>query len=227
MAEKKENLNAGHRSRMRNRYLASGLDGFQPHEVLEMLLFYALPRRDTNKIAHELINRFHSLAGVLDADIKDLQDVDGIAEGAAVFLKMLPDVFKAYEMSKISSRITINHSRELRKFMKSLYVNEVCEKAYVICLDSMGRIICAEPVAKGTSRNVVFDIRSVVEIALRNHCDTIMLIHNHPDGNEMPSDSDIYATKALHSALSAIGITLSDHYIKGSCLFSMKQACMF
>ncbi len=226
MAEKKDNPNAGHRSRMRNRYLAGGLEGFQPHEILEMLLFYALPRRDTNKVAHELINKFHSIAGVMDADINALMEVDGIAEGAAVFLKMLPDVFKAYEMSKISSRITINQPRELRKFMKNLYVNEVNEKAYVICLDSMGRIICAEPVAKGTTRNVVFDIRSVIEIALRNHGDTIILVHNHPDGNEMPSDSDIYATQALNSSLKSIGITLLDHYIIGSCPYSMKQAGM-
>ena len=97
---KTENLNKGHRSRMRNRYLACGFSGFQEHEILEMLLFYALPRVNTNPIAHRLLNTFHSLSGVMDADITELKKIPGIQDQAAIFLKMMPDLFRCYQLSK-------------------------------------------------------------------------------------------------------------------------------
>ncbi|MBQ8724157.1 MAG: hypothetical protein IJY74_00620, partial [Oscillospiraceae bacterium] len=118
MAEKKTNLNAGHRERMRKRYIANGLNGFQPHEILELLLFNIITRRDTNKIAHELINKFHTIAGVMDAEISDLTEVDGVGEQAAVFLTMLPEVFKTYEMSKMTDRIAIEKNSQLVNYMK-------------------------------------------------------------------------------------------------------------
>lgn len=101
MPKEKVNLNAGHRERMRQRYIKSGLDGFQPHEVLELLLFYSMPRCDTNKIAHELINHFHTLAGVMNADIKELCSVKGVGEQTALFLNLLPEVLKHIKLVKI------------------------------------------------------------------------------------------------------------------------------
>ena len=96
----KKNLNQGHRSRMRKRYLTCGFSGFQEHEILELLLFYALPRVNTNPIAHQLLKEFHSLAGVLDADPVELQKIPGVREQAAVFLNMLPELFRYYQLSK-------------------------------------------------------------------------------------------------------------------------------
>ncbi len=223
MPEKKVNVNAGHRGRMRSRYLANGFEGFQDHEILELLLFYALPRRDTNKIAHELIIRFHSLSGVFDADINDLKQVEGVAEGAAVFLKMMPDVFKAYEMSKVDNRKCFYRSKELKTYLKNLYINEVVEKVYVICLDTKDRVICAEPIQRGTTREVIFEPRDVVEAAIRNRSDTIIIVHNHPDGNELPSNEDIYTTDYLKTALRGLKIELRDHYIVGNTVTSMRQ----
>ena len=221
MAEKKTNLNAGHRERMRKRYIANGLNGFQPHEVLEMLLFNVISRRDTNKMAHELINKFRTVAGVMDAERSELLEIDGIGELAAVFLTMLPEVFKAYEMSKMSERITIEKNYQLTNYMKNLYIDEVVEKAYVLCVDSMNRIVCTEAVSEGNSSCVNISIYGLVETAIRNHVTQLILVHNHPDGDPTPSNQDVYYTSCIYKALKNVGITLKDHYVIGSYSISL------
>lgn len=220
---KKINLNAGHRERMRQRYLTNGLNGFQPHEVLELLLFYAKPRCDTNKIAHELIHRFHTIAGVMNADIQDLCEVDGIGMQTAIFLHLFPDVFKAYQMSKNSNKINFERKKDLKAYIASLYVGSVKEQAYVICFDTNGQIICIEPTGRGTSTTSSLEIRSIVEISLRNRSDSIVLVHNHPDGNPNPSNTDVFATNSLIKALNMLKIELLDHFIVGNRVTSMRE----
>lgn len=220
---KKVNLNAGHRERMRQRYIANGLNGFQPHEILELLLFYAKPRCDTNKIAHELIYRFHTLAGVMNADIQDLCEVDGVGMQTAIFLHLFPDVFRAYQMSKNSNKINFERKKDFKAYLANLYVGEVKEQAYVICFDTNGQIICAETTGKGTSTTSSLEIRSIVEIALRNRSDSIVLVHNHPDGNPNPSSADVFATNSLIKALNLLQIELLDHFIVGSRVTSMRE----
>lgn len=220
---KKVNLNAGHRERMRQRYLANGLNGFQPHEILELLLFYAKPRCDTNKIAHELINRFHTLAGVMNADVQELCAIDGIGSQTAIFLRLFPDVFRAYQMSRNADKLSFKRRNDLKAYLASLYAGTVKEQAYVICFDANEQIICIEPTGNGTSTTANLDIRSIAEIALRNRCDSIALVHNHPDGNPNASNTDIFATNRLSKVLRSLDIELADHFIVGSRVTSMRE----
>lgn len=223
MTEKKINLNAGHRERMRQRYIKNGLDGFQPHEILELLLFYSMPRCDTNKIAHELINHFHTLAGVMNANIKDLCSIKGVGEQTALFLNLLPEVFKAYQISKNTEKLKFENRKSLRAYLMSIYTGTVEEQAYIICFGADGGVICIEPIGNGTSTTANFHIRSVVESSLRNRSDRIALVHNHPDGNSTPSREDVFATTCLLKALKPLDIQLVDHYIVGRSVTSMKE----
>lgn len=134
----KKNLNQGHRSRMRKRYLTCGFSGFQEHEILELLLFYALPRVNTNPIAHQLLKEFHSLAGVLDADPVELQKVPGVREQAAVFLNMLPELFRYYQLSKETEQenrkqLELDRASFMATHLQHLYTGVQREQVAVLC----------------------------------------------------------------------------------------------
>lgn len=223
-AEKKKNVNAGHRQRMRERYLAVGLEGFQPHEVLEFLLFYAIPRRDTNKIAHALLEKFKTISGVMEADIEDLMGIDGISENSAVFLKMMPEVFRKYQKSKLTNRISVTKSEEFKAHLSALYVGKVKEQAYVLCLDANMGIICEEPVGEGGYNSVNLSVRAVAEVALRSRCAVIILAHNHPQGNTEPSSADMLFTRRIYNVLRSLDVMLYDHYIVGDKVVSLREA---
>lgn len=226
MIEKKqqENLNAGHRQRMRMRYDTDGLDGFRPHEVLELLLFYVQPYKDTNKIAHRLMNRFHTLSGVMDASPGELTEIDGVGGKTALFLKLLPDVFRLYEMSKSERHVLTSSDKELKKFLSDIYIGETCEKAYIFCLDGRSRIFHMELVAEGAGCMSRIQIQSVAEIALHKRCSSLLLSHNHPDGSPYPSADDLFATHRLYNALHTLDISLMDHCIVGDHVLSLRES---
>ncbi len=211
--KKKENLNAGHRERMRARYLAAGLDSFEPHEVMELLLFYAQPHKDMNKVAHRLIHEFHTVAGVLDAAYDDLIKIEGVGKNIAVFLKMMPELFRTYELSKFSDRIEITKNLQFKRYLKSLYIGIVHEQAYLLCKDAQDRIISVDLLSEGVINSVDIDVRTITQIALRNRCSSIILVHNHPDGVQRPSLEDLHVTRYLFDILKPLQIILSDHYI--------------
>lgn len=223
MAEKKANRNAGHRERMRQRYLLTGFKGFQPHEIIEFLLFNALPRRDTNKIAHDLINRFGSVAGVLDADVEELCTVDGISKNSAVFLSMLPDLFREYKLSEYPDRVSFADQSETIKYLDSLYIGEKNEKMYVICLDAQLNVINTKMIGGGSTDTVFAYSHCIVEAAMLNRSSRVVLVHNHPDGNPQPSDEDIFATNSIYKRLKGINITLEDHFIVGKYVLSLRK----
>lgn len=227
--KKTENLNKGHRSRMRERYLACGFSGFQEHEILEMLLFYALPRVNTNPIAHCLLNTFHSLSGVMDADITELKKIPGIQDQAAIFLKMMPDLFRCYQLSKEKEEANrIKLDMEQKAFMtmhlRNLYTGINKERAALILLDNDMQIIEQCFISEGSASLVSINIRNIVEIALKNNAVSVILAHNHPAGSAAPSREDMYVTKQLYNALRYLDITLEDHYILGKdMILSMRE----
>ncbi len=227
--KKTENLNKGHRSRMRERYLACGFSGFQEHEILEMLLFYALPRVNTNPIAHCLLNTFHSLSGVMDADITELKKIPGIQDQAAIFLKMMPDLFRCYQLSKEkeeASRIKLDMEQKafMTMHLRNLYTGINKERAALILLDNDMQIIEQCFISEGSASLVSINIRNIVEIALKNNAVSVILAHNHPAGSAAPSREDMYVTKQLYNALRYLDITLEDHYILGKdMILSMRE----
>lgn len=206
-------MHEGHRQRLTSRYLSEGLEGFEEHEILEFVLFYALPRVDTNAIAHELINTFGSLAAVLEADPKDLERVSGMGPKAAAFLAMIPDVFRAYEHSKIGKKPALRSIADACGFARTLLFGKPYEQFYVIWLGTQNRVIHFERLSEGSANESPVYIGRLAAKALRHHAVKCVIAHNHPGGSVMPSKADIETTQSVLNALGVLGIELVDHII--------------
>jgi DNA repair protein RadC len=208
-----ENLHDGHRARLRRRFLDEGLDGFEDHQVLELLLFYGIPRRDTNEIAHLLLRRHGSLAGVLDAEVADLQANKGIGEGAALLLSLVPAVARRYLHDRCRRSAGLRTTEQVAEFIVPLMVGRSEELFYVVCVDTQLRPIVPAVVATGSVNKAHIEPRHVVEAALRHKAHAVVLAHNHPTGNARPTTADHRLTKTLVDALGLIGIRVLDHLV--------------
>ncbi len=206
-------MHEGHRQRLTDRYLNEGLEGFEDHEILEYILFYALPRVDTNDIAHKLIETFGSLSGVLEADPKDLHQVSGIGIRAAAYLTMFPDVFRSYQRSKLGKRPSIKTIKDACEFAKSLLFGKAFEQFYVIWLDTQNRVIHYERLSEGGISESPVYMNKIAAGALRHHAVKGLVAHNHPGGSVTPSAADISTTHDIVKALGTLGIELIDHII--------------
>ena len=209
----------GHRERLRRRFLKTGLDSFEPHEILELLLTYVIPRRDTNPIAHALLNKFGTLDKVFDATASDLMAVDGIGESAALFLRLLPEVFRQYSISHQDTenpKISLTNSIAVCKFMIPYFVGLNVEVCYLIALDNNAAPIRVENIATGTVSAVTPYFRNIVDKLLVCNASGAILCHNHPSGNAAPSKNDIGFTVDLDYLLESTDIPLLDHIIIGS-----------
>jgi len=206
-------IHDGHREKMRQRFLKSGLDGFAEHEALELLLYYAIPRKDTNPIAHVLIERYGSLSAVLAAPVEDLKRVEGIGESAAVLLKIVPQlVQKAYLMEAEKETILKDVSR-IGAYLLNRFWGEKNEVIYQLCLDRKGKLLACKRLNEGGVAGAEMDIRRVVENAILTHASEVVLAHNHPSGVALPSPDDLAATLRAKQALETMDVTLLDHII--------------
>jgi DNA repair protein RadC len=209
-----DKLHGGHRGRLRSRFLAEGLDGFEDHQVLELLLFHAIPRLDTNPVAHRLIQRFGSLSAVLEADPKDLASVEGVRENAAAFLSMIPQITRRYFHDRVKhSRKPLNTSEAAAEYLIPLLAGRAEEVFYVICLDSQLRVLYPALISEGTVKDALVHPRHVVEETLRHRASSVILAHNHPSGGTRPSAHDHKLTRTLVQALGGINIQVVDHII--------------
>ena len=208
-----DNPHKGHRNRLRERYLRSGLDDYADHEILERLLTYAIPRVDVNPMAHALIDRFGSLSGVMDASMEELTSVDGIGETSAAFLRMLPEIFRRYEMDKLEPRETYDTLAQIGDYLRALYVGATVEKAYVLLFDNSRHLIGCHEIAEGTVNSVSINVPKIARLCFRANAASVVLAHNHPRGLAIPSGDDIDMTHAVDSALHTLGIQLLEHVI--------------
>ncbi|HOQ36728.1 MAG TPA: DNA repair protein RadC [Acetivibrio sp.] len=206
-------VHEGHRKRLKERFLKEGLDSFEQHQVLELLLFFSIPRRDTNEIAHALLNKFGSLSGVFEADPEDLKKVAGIGENSAFLLSLIPDLSRRYFNDKWRDKPELNSSSKAGQYAITLFMGRIYEVFYVICLDSQNRVNYAEMVHEGTINESPVYPRLIVETALRHKANSVILAHNHPGGSLSPSAADIEATRKIVAALEAISIKVVDHII--------------
>jgi DNA repair protein RadC len=193
--------------------LCEGLEGFEEHEILEFLLFYALPRVDTNVIAHQLIITFGSLSAVLEADPKDIERVGGIGPKASAFLAMVPDVFRAYERSKLGKKPALRSIADACGFARTLLFGKPYEQFYVIWLGTQNRVIHHERLSEGSVSESPVYISRLAAKALRHHAVKCVIAHNHPGGCVTPSKADIQTTQSVLSTLAMLGIELVDHII--------------
>ena len=207
-------IHDGHREKMRRRFLSGGLEHFADHEALELLLFYAIPRRDTNPIAHELMNRYGSLSAVLSAPVEDLKKVDGIGESAAVLLKLAPHIcHKARLADAAKQEVVLNTSARAGTYLLEYFANEKNETIYRLCLDRKGKVLSCKRLGEGNIGSAALDIRRMMENAILSNASAVVLAHNHPSGVALPSPEDFAATDRAKAALETIGVVLSDHII--------------
>lgn len=203
----------GHRGRLKERFLNDGLDGFNEINALEILLFYALPRNDTNPIAHRLLDRFGNFSAVLDADYNDLLEVDGVSDHTATLLKLLPAAARYYESGKIAERKELATLSDIGEFLIRKYVGVIKETVYLILLDNKRCIISVEKVHEGSVSSAAVSVRKMAETALKKRAASVVLAHNHPSGIAVPSPDDILVTKNIREALQTLEIEFIDHFI--------------
>lgn len=203
-----------HRKHMRERFYEAGFRGMADHNVLEMLLFFGIPRRDTNDIAHELINTFGSYADVFDANIHDLMNVKGMTETAAYLIKMIIPFYGRYVENLKGRRPSPQTVEEIVAYLRPKFYEGSCrEKVFVLCYDSSDHLITCRLLNEGDITSSAFDIREFGRIVLETNCSSVIISHNHPHCLSLPSKDDIRVTRAVIDLLDMLKVTLKDHII--------------
>ena len=217
----------GHRERLKKRFLEEGLDSFQPHEVLELFLFYCLPRVNTNELGHELITRFGGLQQVLQAPAEELRTVPGIGDNAATFLTLIGQLQRYYDKHS-QKDIILNSINDCGAFLEKRFRGRRNETVLMLCLDAKCRLICCREVGEGSVNSAAVPIRRVVQTALGVNATSVVLAHNHPSGLATPSGEDIQTTRRVALALDAVEIILVDHIIVADNDFvSLRQSGLY
>lgn len=206
-------LHDGHREKMRKRYLDGGLETFADHEALELLLFYAIPRRDTNETAHLLLQRYGSLQAIFSAPVEDLQKVKGMGRNAAVLLKLAPEICRKAKMSGNGHDIILNSTEKAGAYLLERFSNEKNEVIYQLCLDRKGKLLACKRLGEGNADAAELNVRQLVENTLLSSASAVILAHNHPSGIALPSRTDYVTTHRVQDALKTIGVPLVDHII--------------
>lgn len=203
----------GHRARVRQRYITSGLDAFAPHELVELLLFYGIPRRDTNPLAHRLIDTFGSVGAVLAADHGMLMKVEGMTENAAVLLHLLGDLKRYCALEELSVGMTMHTTEDYVRYLAPRFDGLGAEQIWMVSLDVLSRVIGVHRITDGTHAMAEVSVRDVVRFALADNAVYVTIAHNHPSGIAIPSVSDLRMTEGMARMLEPMGIKLIDHLI--------------
>ena len=214
MAETGKNPHLGHREKLRQRFIReNGLDHFEDHQILELLLFYANPRGDTNPIAHALLEQFGSLKGVLEARPEMLMTVTGVKETAATLISMVVPLTRVWNRCAMAEPERIGNSREAEKYCLSILAGHRSERFYVVSLNAKCQVLGRRMISEGSLSEVSAYPRIVMETALNYNAHSVLLCHNHPGGTCAPSPEDIASTLQLQRLLNGVGILLLDHII--------------
>ena len=203
----------GHRQRVKDRFRKEGLDGFEESHALELLLFYAIPRRDTKPVARRLLDKFGSLATVMEAPIEALQQVEGIGPGAATFLKLVHEMGGYYLKNRDQDVCILNDLNVCGDYLVKFFHGKRTESVWVLCLDAKCKLLACQQVAEGGVDCVSISPRSVMEVALNVNASSVILAHNHPSGLAFPSGEDVTTTRRIAEALKTVEVLLFDHII--------------
>lgn len=215
----------GHRQRLRDRFREAGLAAFAPHEALELLLCYAIPRRDTKPIAKALIERFGSFHQVLGAGVEELMTVPGVGEQAAVLISMMLPLSRLYQQSALAAPEKLREEARKIAYCRSLLHGERYEKLYVLALDHQGGVLSKALISSGDEGETAVYPRLIVAALLRAGASAALLCHNHPGAEAKPSQADIKMTAALVALLKPLQMRLDDHIIiAGGQGFSFRAA---
>ena len=202
----------GHRERLKNRFLNSP-DSFEDHELLELVLFNSIARKNTNDIAHNLISRFGSVKGVLDASIDALVEVKDVGMSTAIYIKAMAKLFSKYTVSEQKSDGLLKSPAALTAFLKSLFIGTQNESSYILLFDNSRRLLSCEKIGEGFSMEHNLSLRKIALSSISSNAASAILVHNHPSGKAFPSGEDIHATNKIKMLLDSFGIVLMEHFI--------------
>ena len=203
----------GHRQRLKEQYLNNGLDGFTDFQVLELLLYFSIPRIDTNPIAHALMDHFGTLDRVMDAPASELMQVAGVGPNAAMLLALITDAARYYQVRRSENMKILTNVTECGRYMLPFFHGKPLETVLLLCLDAKCKVISCRVVGEGSVNSASVPIRRIVEMALTSNATSVVLAHNHPSGIAVPSPEDVISTRRTAAALAAVDITLVDHII--------------
>ncbi len=218
--EKTGGIHDDHRSRVRRRAIREGLRSFEPHEILELLLFYAIPRKDTNPIGHRLLERYKTLAGVFDADYHDLASQEGLGETSAILLKLIPELARVYLLSRDCGLTYFASNEEIGHYLVNYYIGVNNEMPVLLLFNNKREMVHLEVLNEGVVNTASIHPRRIVELAIAHKSSAVVLAHNHPDGEMQPSESDIELTHSLRRTLRELEIELIDHIVVGRSGYS-------
>lgn len=202
----------GHRQRMKERFLHTHFDGFEEHQILEMILYYVYPRTDTNPLAHRLLNTFGSISSVFDATVDTLINA-GLTPNAAIFLTMLPDISRVYLNDRNNNQSKIIDFEHLGEYFVSKFIGRDEEVMVLLLTDAKGKELYCGVISKGSIHASEVPVRKIIDLAMRYNAATAVIAHNHPSGVALPSRADLDATKSVSQTLNLIGVMLFDHII--------------
>ena len=212
--QKSKNVHTGHRERLKKQYALNGINSMTDIQQLELLLFYAIPQKDTNPIAHKLLEKFGNIKNVLNASVRDLCTIEGIKESSATFLKIVSNMTNV--MSQPREGELINSTKLAREYCEKFYVGVNLEQFYVVCLSKNNKVIGTKMIKSGTTDEIKVEIRDITEFAISINCNRIIVSHNHPQGSGEMSDEDFRFTYSLVCSCMLNDIDILDHIIVGT-----------
>lgn len=199
---------------MKNRFLNEGMRHFADHEILEMLLYYAIPKKDTNALAHILLERFGSLHLVFEADYQELCSVEGVGKHTAMLLRMIPDLLRAYQVSQTRGKLLmLKEPESIVEYLRPRFFGRTREEMFLLCFDDGGGLVYDGVLFEGTVNAVQVHMRELIGVVLRVGATNVILAHNHPKGLAIPSSDDLAVTYMVDKGLRVVGARLVDHFI--------------
>ena len=209
----KKTIHTGHRGRVKEEFLTRGIEGWPDHRVLELILFYAIPQGDVNPLAHELIDRFGSLSGALDALPEELMKVKGMGEHSVTLLKLIPAVTGRYLEGRTGPGVIIHTAAEAGHVLAPYFYGARNETVYVLCLDAKEKLLGVQRISEGNNANSDVTIRRVAEECMALRASACYLAHNHISGIALPSPEDMNTTAVIRTVLEPLGVLLVDHLV--------------
>ncbi len=210
---KKDNPHAGHRDRMKKRYITKGFRDFEPHELIEILLYFGVPQRNTNPLAHTLLNTFGSVNAVLSADREVLCSIDGVTPHIATLLNLVGDLHRYCGEEAMPLGVTLRTTTDFVAFLRPRFDRLPVEQVWIVCMDVLARVVGVHQISSGTPLGADVNLRRILQLALADNASKMVLAHNHPSGIALPSEPDINTTVVLAKALESVNIRLLDHLI--------------
>lgn len=206
-------MHEGHRSRLKKKFLLNDMDYFEDHEALELILFYAIPRKNTNDVAHNLLKKFGSVDQILDAPIKILQEVEGVGESAAILIKSISSIIRIYLERKYSDSNNCLSLPNLNDKLMLKFTSRIEEMIAIALIDAKGKLLYDGIISKGSVNSVDIYVRKIIELIVLYNASSVILAHNHPSGLALPSESDVETTKRLNVIFKIMNIKFLDHII--------------